>query len=172
VKLKAVQSKITEIENRLDRIMGSKLLSVQKIDAIKTFLLPALDFNMLNGEVGRKQLSTLDTKIRESINQESKVKGLPVECHHASWRDGGLSYPSLQDRNDVLTIRSFTQMLLSEDTQIKIIMRQFIQDEKKFEESKATKMHSFSIGVMGENTQEHRQSLRKQRKHVRDSKFN
>jgi hypothetical protein len=35
--------------------------------------------------------------IREKIDEVLKVRGLPVECHHASWRDGGLFYPSLVD---------------------------------------------------------------------------
>jgi hypothetical protein len=33
--------------------MESPLLIVQKIDAVKTFLLPILDFPMLNGDVGQ-----------------------------------------------------------------------------------------------------------------------
>jgi hypothetical protein len=48
------------------------------------------------------------------------------------WRDGGLSYPSLRDRKDVLTIRSFAQMTLSGDDKIRDVMRQFIEDENKF----------------------------------------
>jgi hypothetical protein len=95
---------------------GIKTSIGSNFTAIKPFLLPTLDFHILNGEVGRKQPSAFDSKIRESINQELKVRSLPIDCHHASWRDGGLSYPSLQDGNDVLTIRSFTQMLLSQDT--------------------------------------------------------
>jgi hypothetical protein len=43
VKLQAVKEKITEMEILLEKIMKSQLLIVQKIDAIKTFLLPRLD---------------------------------------------------------------------------------------------------------------------------------
>jgi hypothetical protein len=112
--------------------MDSRLLTVQKIDAIKTFLLPSLDFLMLNGEIGRGQLSKIDKKIRGAIDSELGIRGLPIDCHHASWRDGGLSYPSLVERSEVLTIRSFIQMVLSEHEEIKRTMRQFIEDERKF----------------------------------------
>jgi hypothetical protein len=36
---------------RLEKIIDSPLLTVQKIDAIKTFVLPMLDFIPLNGDV-------------------------------------------------------------------------------------------------------------------------
>jgi hypothetical protein len=90
VKLKIAEAKCAEMEARLQKIMSSHLLTVQKIDAVKTFLLPSIDFMLLNGEVGKTQLKKLDKKIRGAIDQELKVRGLPVDCHHASWRDGGL----------------------------------------------------------------------------------
>jgi hypothetical protein len=84
--------------------MESQLLIVQTIDAVQTFLLPALDFMLLSGDVGEKQLRKMDQHIRGAIDELFKVRGLPVEYHHASWRDGGLSYPSLADRQKVLMI--------------------------------------------------------------------
>jgi hypothetical protein len=36
---------------RLKKTIDSRLLTVRKIDAIETFLLPALDLVMLNGEI-------------------------------------------------------------------------------------------------------------------------
>jgi hypothetical protein len=87
--------------------MPSLPFTVQKIDAVEIFLLPSIDFLLLNGEVGKSQLRVMDEKIRGMINKELKIKGLPIESHHASWRDGGLCDPSLRDRGSVLTIRSF-----------------------------------------------------------------
>jgi hypothetical protein len=132
IKLEAVESKLSEMRVRLKKIMESQLLTVQKIDAVKTFLLPTLDFMMLNGDVGETQLKKMDQHIRVSIDEVLRVRGLPVECHHASWRDGGLSYPSLEDRRRVLMIRSFTQMMLSRDDKIKRAMRWFAEDERQY----------------------------------------
>jgi hypothetical protein len=132
VKLQAVNQKIAEVEILLEKIMKSALLTVQKIDAVKTFLLPSMDFMMLNGEVGKAQLTKMDQKIRGAINEQLKIRGLPVECHHMSWRDGGLSYPSLVDRSSVLTLRSFAQMVLSQDRDIQDVMERFIIEERNF----------------------------------------
>jgi hypothetical protein len=126
VKLEAV----TEMKIRLKKIMESPLLPVQKIDAVKTFILPTLDFMMLNGDVGVKQLTKMDKHIRGLIDATLRVKGLPIECHHASWR--GLSYPSLVDRRKVLMIRSLTQILLSKDEKVRNAIRWFTENERIF----------------------------------------
>jgi hypothetical protein len=83
-KLEAAEAKLAEKKIRLEKIMESLLPIVQKIDAMKTFVLPMLDFMMLNGDVGEKQLMKMDKYIRGRINELLKVRGLPVECHHAS----------------------------------------------------------------------------------------
>jgi hypothetical protein len=64
VKLEAAETKLTEMKIRLKKIMKSPLLIVQKLDAMKTFVLPMLDFVMLNGDVGEKQLMKMDKHIR------------------------------------------------------------------------------------------------------------
>jgi hypothetical protein len=132
VKLEVAEAKLTEMKIRLKKIMESQLLIVQKIDAVKTFLLPTIDFMLINGDVGEKQLKKMDQHIRGAIDELLKVRGLPVECHHASWRDGGLSYPSLTDRRKVLMIRSFTQMMLSSDEKVREAMQWFTNDERAY----------------------------------------
>jgi hypothetical protein len=130
VKLQVAEAKLSEMRLRLQKIMDSPLLTVQKIDAVKTFVLPMLDFMLLNGDVGKSQLTEMDKKVRAAVDKALKAQNLPVECHHASWRDGGLSYPSLVDRREVLLIRSFTQMSLSRDQKIREAMRWFVEGER------------------------------------------
>jgi hypothetical protein len=131
VKLEAVKTKLTEMRTRLAKIIDSPLLAVQKIDAIRTFLLPMLDFMLLNGDVGVKQLRELDQNIRGAVDRALKVTGLPIECDHASWKDGGLSYPSLLDRREVLLVRSLSQMMLSKDERIRRASRWFADEERR-----------------------------------------
>jgi hypothetical protein len=130
-KLKSSQEVIQQMVQLHSKIINSRLLIVQKIDAVKTFVLPKLDFLMMNGEVSTKLLTILDQSMRGSINSLLKIRGLPIECHYASWRDGGLSYPCEVDRSNVLAIRSLTQMVLSEDLRIRAAMRQFLEDERQ-----------------------------------------
>jgi hypothetical protein len=54
VKLEAAKTKLSEMRIRLEKVIDSPLLTVQKIDAIKTMVLPVLDFMLLNGDVGVK----------------------------------------------------------------------------------------------------------------------
>jgi hypothetical protein len=48
---------------QLDRIIESQLLTLQKIDMGKTFLLLMVDFMLLNGDVGEMELEKMDEKI-------------------------------------------------------------------------------------------------------------
>jgi hypothetical protein len=84
VKFEAVETKLKEMEVRLKKIMQSQLLMVQTIDALKTFLLPSIDFILLNGDVGESRLEKMDQHIRASIDEALRVRGyrLNVITHH------------------------------------------------------------------------------------------
>jgi hypothetical protein len=86
VRLEATEAKRTEMKIRLKKIIESPLLIVPKIDAMKTFVLPMLDFMMLNGDIGEKALMNMDKHIRGRVDELLKVRGLPVECHHRMGR--------------------------------------------------------------------------------------
>jgi hypothetical protein len=120
------------MEISLGEIKSSPLLPVQKISVVKTFILSSIDLLLLNAEVGRSRFQVINKKIRGMINRELKIESLPIKCQHASRNYGGLSSPSLQDRGDVLTIRSFAQMTLSHNECVLAVMRQFIEDEGEF----------------------------------------
>jgi hypothetical protein len=130
IKFKAVKQKFREMRELVDKIMYSVLLTVQKVDAVKTFVLPSLDYQLLNGAVAKKDLIEFDKHVRAAINRELKLSGLPIECHHASKNDGGLSYPKLTDRGDVLTVTSFGQLTTSKDEKVQAAIRQFIEGER------------------------------------------
>jgi hypothetical protein len=69
VKLEAAEAKLTKMKVRLMKIMESPLLTVQKIDAVKIVVLPTLDFMMLKGDVGEKQLIVMDKSIRGRVDK-------------------------------------------------------------------------------------------------------
>jgi hypothetical protein len=119
------------------KTMSSLLLAVRKGDATKIFLLRSRNFLLLNREVKAKDLENMDKKMRKIINRDLKIKRPLVECHHRSWRDRDLSCPSLLDREDGLTIRSFARMTLSENDKIQSVMRQFIEEERKLRKIKS-----------------------------------
>jgi hypothetical protein len=131
-KLKSTKFKVKEMENLLEKIISSPLLIAHKIDTMKTFLLPSINFLLLKGEVGINQLKNMGNNIRGMVHRELKMRELPIQCHHASWRDGGLSYPRLQDREEVRKIRSFGQMTRSGNVHVLDVIRQFIEDKRRY----------------------------------------
>jgi hypothetical protein len=120
IKLQATNIKFDEMKTLVQKIISSPLLTVQKIDAIKTFVIPCFDFLMLNGEISKVHLKEMDSFIRGRINDLLKIPGRPIEYQHMSWRDGGFSIPSLLDRSNVLSICSFAHMYFSKDPNIQI----------------------------------------------------
>jgi hypothetical protein len=85
---------------------------------------------MPNGDVGEKQFMGMDKYTRGLIDEVLKVRGLPIECHHASWRDRGLSYPSLVERKKILMVRSFAHMMPSKHDQVREAMNWFAENER------------------------------------------
>jgi hypothetical protein len=132
VKLKTGRTLVIEAKRMVDKIMASPLKIVQKISAIKTKVLPSMDFMLMNGEIGTKDLTVMDKMIRGKLMDQMKIRGMPVECVHGSWKDGGLSLPALVDRKNVLIVRSLIQMMMSNDKPIRIVMQKFLEDERSF----------------------------------------
>jgi hypothetical protein len=97
IKVRAAETKLTRMKIRMQKIVEFPLKIVQKIDAIKTFVLLAIDSTLLNGYVGRGQLTKMDKKSRAEIDELLNIRGFRVECHHAPWREGSLSYSNLID---------------------------------------------------------------------------
>lgn len=116
---------------KLNKIMSSCLSITQKIHAIKTFLIPTLDFHMLNGQLKMKDIDSIDKCIRGKIDDIVGAR-LPIEVFHASWRDGGLSIPSIRDKYDVLLIKSSLHMMLSRDTRSRDLAETVLNDEIKY----------------------------------------
>ena len=133
-RMKANEIHVKETEVLLEKVKASRLTINQKLHALKTFVIPHLDFRFLNTEMQRKSISNLDKKIRASVNEMMHIKGLPIANIHASWRDGGLSVPALQDRQDVLCIRAFQQMHDSNDPTVRDLFRMMIASEQKARE--------------------------------------
>jgi hypothetical protein len=78
ITLETIEAKFTEMKICLKKMMESPLLIVQKIDVLKTFVFPILDFMLLNGDIDENQLTKMDKYIRGQINNELKVRGLPI----------------------------------------------------------------------------------------------
>lgn len=118
-----------EFKSKLEAILNSKLMLVQKIHAIKTFLIPRLDFVCLNGQIKAKTIERLDKCIREGLNKCLSCR-LPIQVFHSSWKDGGLSIPSLYTKKSQLVLRAAIQLLLSNDERVRKVGTYSLSSEK------------------------------------------
>ena len=129
-KLKTVTTKIEQVKAQIIQIIQSNLLITQKIHALKTFVLPKLDYSFICNQPPIKELQKLDSFIRQSFNNIFKVK-IPLQCYHANWKDGGLSIPNLELKNYSTIVKSFLKiLLLPKNDKLRKLIKVSIRDER------------------------------------------
>jgi hypothetical protein len=124
-KLNFAESKVEGFRKHLRRIMQSGLKISQKMNAIKTFITPQLDFYLMNGQIRVKDLKELDIEIRRVINDAVKGPCLPKDYFYTSWKDGGVSLTNLEERKEVMQITNLAHIMGSQDE----MMRKWIQND-------------------------------------------
>jgi hypothetical protein len=83
--LKFNNQRISKIRKILDRIRNSGLKITQIVHAIKTYVLPRLDYSMMNSVVSKVELKKLDTYIRKIINENVGGPPLWKRMLYTSW---------------------------------------------------------------------------------------
>ena len=155
IRFKNNETAVESFTATLEKIRKSALTITQKIHGIRMFLMPAIDHVLLNGEMSETTTTRLDKRVRATICSLLEARDIPKAQIHASWKDGGLSIPSVKDRQKVLTIRSFIQMVNNNDSIVKLMMRQAIQDERKYrkiQDSEDSTFLNWKDGDQGERS--------------------
>ncbi|CAI4225325.1 unnamed protein product [Auanema sp. JU1783] len=97
-------------------IHQSLLADWQKADAVRTFLLPCLDFHLTNGQVRKEGLSEFDRKLQQygkkwlHLPQRASPEVLYIPTSH-----GGLGFSKLNDLSNTCKIAYAQTVLNSED---------------------------------------------------------
>jgi hypothetical protein len=131
-KLNFAESKVEGFKKHLRRIMQSGLKISQKINAIKTFVTPQLDFYFMNGQIRVKELKELDIEVRRIINEAVKGPSLPKDYFYTSWKDGGVSLVNLEERKEVMQITNLAHIIGSQDELMRKWMQNDINEEVYF----------------------------------------
>ena len=128
-KIKTSAEYFVKAKNKIEKIIQSDLMIVQKIHAIKTFIIPSLDFILENGQMKLAHVNKLDQFISSQIN---KIIGanIPRAVKHASWKDGGLSIPSLREKADVGRVKALIRMITNSDPNIRLLIYSAINNER------------------------------------------
>jgi hypothetical protein len=117
------------MNENIDQIARSPLNLTYRMHAIKTFELPRIDFRMMCGDITRSDLRGFDSRIRGKISVWLRTPGIVVETLLMSWRDGGFTIPSLEERQYTMLIRSMLDIMSTADTQLLKIMRRFEKEK-------------------------------------------
>jgi hypothetical protein len=121
---------LTEMRLTIDKITKSPPFVVQKIQELRTYVLPRIDFLLLNSDVLKSDLKAFDEHMRGEVQKWIGNRGIPVAVLHLSWNDGGLPIPSLCDRRLTQMLRTFAHMMLSKDRFVKRFFRFRLEEER------------------------------------------
>ncbi|RUS69482.1 hypothetical protein EGW08_022750 [Elysia chlorotica] len=106
----------TDLPNKMDRLQESLLAPWQKLEALRSQLLPSLSHHLASGRVKKDLLRELDDKTRHLLRNVARV---PVSTSraffHAERRIGGMAVTPLIEDADIWTVARATQLLSSED---------------------------------------------------------
>lgn len=134
---KHIFQKLLCMKQDVSKIANSSLKTVQTIDAIKRFILPRVDYELMINAAPINKLLDVDAHIRNQISKKIKAAGIPVDWFYTSKIDGGLNLQSLVERHKALTIRLYVGMHESKDTNVRYLIRASDNDEMQYREAEA-----------------------------------
>ncbi|XP_064462295.1 uncharacterized protein LOC135372751 [Ornithodoros turicata] len=101
------------------KIMSSMLAPWQRINALKTFLYPALNFHMRCGNIGKTEWARLDKALRPMIKRSLYLPSSASGNYlHGSRQAGACGIPIAAEVSDLCRIDSAFKLLSSRDSEV------------------------------------------------------
>ena len=122
---------ITAIRN-IEKLDVVPLRFNQKVDAIKRFIIPSLDYILTNGEVPQKAIDKLEAAIKRVINKFIGNTGVLKEFATTHWKDGGIGFQPLKERESALRIKLMAALFNSATDDTTKIMKQIAEEERTY----------------------------------------
>jgi hypothetical protein len=113
----------------ISRLAASNLNIKQKLEGVKFMELPRIDYRMMCADIREHGLNSFDRWLRGTVQAWLKTRGIPVGMPGISWRDGGVTLPSLRERQSTMIIRSICDIMTSKDPEI-LNMMDYIEQEQ------------------------------------------
>jgi hypothetical protein len=108
---KPAQPRLDKVGDDALKINNSDVMNIQKLDALKNFVMPMVDFLMFWGDAVARSRSKFDAYIPALF---FGCKGVPVPFFHMSWRSS--------------LIRMVTEMLKTPDKELGVIIHRFSEE--------------------------------------------
>ena len=128
-RMKFAAAEIEDIKSKIKLVFKSQLTLIQKIEAVRTFILPRLDYILMNGQVAKADLEGIDSLVRGNILKDVGARNIPREVFHLDTDHGGLSVEETAIRAETIKVSQFIRLCLSKQKHIRGLMNKMIQDE-------------------------------------------
>ena len=131
LRMKSTEEKIEEAMNMINAIKSSGLKLNQKIDAVKRFAIPSLDYIMSQGKPTLKDMDKIDKEIRKMISNEINA---PISNAYTetNWKDGGLSIQPLHLRLEALKIKTLCSLMNSNNIETRELFKVVSEKERNY----------------------------------------
>jgi hypothetical protein len=106
---------IISMKDHIIKLGKSNLNIAQKMEGIKFMELPSIDYRMMCADLKKSDLRRFDCWLRGQIQSWFHLRGIPQGMAGMSWRDGGFTIPSLQERQNTMVIRTICDIMTSKD---------------------------------------------------------
>jgi len=127
---------IEELKLKIKLLFQSKLNFIQKLHALKTFLLPKLDYLLENGQFKIIDLNNLDMFIRGTIDNILKIHNIPISYFYTSTSVGGLGLNYLSELQNIRQLSKFGKLLTSNNKTTKFIIKNLSLNEINYRKIK------------------------------------
>ena len=120
---------IEEIKAKTIQLFKSQLSLSQKVEGLRCYVLPKMDYMLTNGQFPVAAISKLDRFIRGKINDELNAPRTPIQFVNIATRYGGLGIPNLEDKADMLKVTNLLRQLTSKQDHLSAFSRTCIEEE-------------------------------------------
>ena len=132
IRRQGAEETVSEVIELLEKIAASPLKLNQKLDAIRRFIIPRMDYPLTQGSVRMKDLDAVDTAVRKVCAEHIGTASIPVAFAETHWKDGGLSLQPLRKRADALRLRKMVGLLNSPNKSTRENFRTLVDGERRF----------------------------------------
>jgi hypothetical protein len=115
----------------LERLRYSGLKVTQIIDATRRFILPRLDYTMMNSIISITELGKLDEFIRNMFNEMIGGPALSKDLFYTSTKNGGLGLRQLTERYQACKYNTIAHFMQRDEGTKEFIKWQFREEERK-----------------------------------------
>lgn len=111
------------------RLLTSMLAPWQRIDAVKTFLFPALNFVMRAGTLGKEQWKRLDDALRPLLKRTLYLPGNAANGYlYGSTKAGAVGIPIAAETSDACRVDNAFKLLSSTDMEVRDLALQAVTE--------------------------------------------